>query len=505
MRKIILLSSFLCAFMLQGCAQNIPAPDDKDNIGQVPGGDNDNDKDDGSGLSVLCLGNSITKHAYKEDIEWYSDWGMAASKEEYDYCHQLEKLMGRKYPGTVVTPMNIADWERDLDMDLDQLLDKACEGKDIIVIRLGENVQDKEAFQYGIQKLVSYCKSKVKQVYITGCFWKDDEKEAAIKAAATAYDIPYISLEGIDQPGVTRPQVGDILYDVNGKPYSITKDFIIAHPNDKGMKMIARQIMSTILEHIDDYESASGYEARSFTLDNPKTYVFLPASCKATGRAVVACPGGGYTYCEPTDNYEGNGWAQFFNDRGTALIVVKYTLPGGNCRLPIDDAERTVRLVREHAEEWHINRDDVGIMGFSAGGHLASTIATHSTGDAHPDFQILFYPVITMGAGTHQGSRDNLLGKNPSAAQIELYSNEKQVTADTPRAFITFTEDDTIVPPAANGTPYYQALTEKGIPAKLVSWPSSNGWGGGHGWGNLGTFVHHEELMSQLSDWLKTF
>ena len=164
MRKIILLSSFLCAFMLQGCAQNIPAPDDKDDIDQVPGGDNDNDKDDGSGLSVLCLGNSITKHAYKEDIEWYSDWGMSSSKEEYDYCHQLEKLMGRKYPGTVVTPMNIADWERDLDMDLDQLLDKACEGKDIIVIRLGENVQDKEAFQYGIQKLVSYCKTKANQV-----------------------------------------------------------------------------------------------------------------------------------------------------------------------------------------------------------------------------------------------------------------------------------------------------------------------------------------------------
>ena len=144
-------------------------------------------------------------------------------------------------------------------------------------------------------------------------------------------------------------------------------------------------------------------------------------------------------------------------------------------------------------------------MGFSAGGHLASTIATHSTGDVHPDFQILFYPVITMGANTHAGSRDNFLGKNPSQEQIELYSNEKQVKADTPRAFITFTEDDSAVPPVANGMAYYQALTDKKIPVTLVSWQSSNGWPAGHGWGNMSNFVHHEELLARLSDWLESF
>ncbi len=503
MKKYIFLIFILCGFLTEGCAKNDSSTVKKPQI-EIPGtGDNGNETADG--LNVLCLGNSITRHEYAPGIEWYSAWGMAASKEENDYCHQLERMLCQKRPGSKVTPLNIADWERNLSLDLNTLLDRHCEGKDVIVIRLGENVEDKEAFKTAIGSLISYCKKKAKYVFITGCFWKDDEKEAAIYQAATAYRIPYVDLRGIDQVGVTRPKVGDYLYDRDGNRYMITQDFIIAHPNDKGMKRIAEEIMKVFLLNIKDDEPASSYEARSFTLDNPMTYVFLPASYKATGRAVVACPGGGYTYCEPTDNYEGNGWAQFFNDRGTALIVVKYTLPGGNCRLPIDDAERTVRLVREHAEEWHINKDDVGIMGFSAGGHLASTIATHSTGDAHPDFQILFYPVITMGAGTHQGSRDNFLGKNPSAAQIELYSNEKQVTADTPHAFITFTEDDTIVPPTANGMPYYQALTEKGIPAKLVSWPSSNGWGGGHGWGNLGTFVHHEELMSQLSDWLKTF
>ena len=103
------------------------------------------------------------------------------------------------------------------------------------------------------------------------------------------------------------------------------------------------------------------------------------------------------------------------------------------------------------------------------------------------------------------GSHDNLLGKNASAELETEYSNEKQVTKDTPRAFITFTEDDTEVPPTVNGKAYYQALINKGIPTKLVSWQSSNGWGAGHGWGNLDSFVHHEELMSQLSDWLKSF
>ncbi len=500
MKRGIFLFFILSCLLVAGCTDDSPGTIVPSENPGTSGNEGDNLK---KGLKVICLGNAVTMQEYDPDAGWYSSWGMAATQEENDYCHLLEKLLCREYSGTTVTPLNISDWEQNPSMDLNKRLDRYCDGKDVIIIRLGENISDKDSFRSGIRKLVQYCKGQAQHVMITGCLWKDDEKEAAVRDIAEGFGIPYVSLDGIDSPD-KHPALGDYLYDTGGNRYEVTQN-LLRYPNDMGMEMIAEAISEKLLAYLEEEERAPSYEACSFTLDNPKTYAFLPASRTATGRAVVVCPGGGYGYCEPTDNYEGNGWAQFFNERGIALIVVKYTLPKGNCTLPIADAEETLRRVREHSEEWHINRNDIGIMGFSAGGHLASTIATHSTGDAHPDFQILFYPVITMGDGTHQGSRDNFLGKNPSAAQIELYSNEKQVTADTPHAFIAFTEDDTLVPPAANGKAYFQALTDKGIPVTLVSWPSSSGWPAGHGWGNFSNFVHHEELMSRLSDWLDTF
>ena len=144
--------------------------------------------------------------------------------------------------------------------------------------------------------------------------------------------------------------------------------------------------------------------------DEAEVTVYLPDAKKATGRAVVCCPGGGYQHLAM--DHEGHQWAPFFNTQGIVLIVLKYRMPHGNRLVPISDAEEAMKLVRRNAAEWHINPNDVGIMGFSAGGHLASTIATHSKGDAAPNFQILFYPVITMDPGfTHMGSHDNLLGK----------------------------------------------------------------------------------------------
>ena len=143
--------------------------------------------------------------------------------------------------------------------------------------------------------------------------------------------------------------------------------------------------------------------------DQAEITVYLPDAKKATGRAVVCCPGGGYSHLAM--DHEGHQWAPFFNTQGIALIVLKYRMPHGNRMVPISDAEEAVKTVRRNAAEWHINPNDVGIMGFSAGGHLASTIATHATGDAAPNFQILFYPVITMDLGfTHKGSHDNFLG-----------------------------------------------------------------------------------------------
>ena len=146
--------------------------------------------------------------------------------------------------------------------------------------------------------------------------------------------------------------------------------------------------------------------------DMAKIWVYLPDEKIATGRAVVCCPGGGYTGLAM--DHEGHQWASFFNGQGVAFIVLKYRMPHGVWQVPAEDATEAMRMVRKHAKQWHINTKDVGIMGFSAGGHLASTIATHVFVFSFHNFQILFYPVISMEQGiTHQGSRENLLGKKP--------------------------------------------------------------------------------------------
>jgi acetyl esterase/lipase len=236
----------------------------------------------------------------------------------------------------------------------------------------------------------------------------------------------------------------------------------------------------------------------SLKIYKPSIRVFLPAKEKATGRAVVACPGGGYFGL--AYNHEGYDFAPFFNRQGIALIVLKYRMPFGHREVPFSDAEEAIRLVKERAKEWNINPQDVGIMGASAGGHLASTIATRVKPELRPAFQILLYPVITMDTTyAHRGSRRNLLGEHPSEELATLYSNEKQVTKETPRAFIVFSDDDKSVP-SVNGVNYYLALRKLNIPASLHIYPS-----GGHGWGIRETFKYHNAFLMDLEDWLKSF
>ncbi len=230
--------------------------------------------------------------------------------------------------------------------------------------------------------------------------------------------------------------------------------------------------------------------------------VYLPDEKKATGRAIVCCPGGGYTHLAM--DHEGHQWATFFNNQGIALIVLKYRMPHGNPEVPLSDAEQAMRVVRDNAQLWHIDRNDVGIMGFSAGGHLASTVATHSREDAAPNFQILFYPVITMDPGyTHMGSHDNLLGTDHSKKALKKletkYSNDLQVNRTTPRAFIALSDDDKGVP-AANGFSYYQQLYRFDVPASIHIYPS-----GGHGWGYRETFAFHYQMLFELKGWLQSF
>lgn len=211
--------------------------------------------------------------------------------------------------------------------------------------------------------------------------------------------------------------------------------------------------------------------------DIPTLTAFLPAPEKATGTVVVICPGGGYGGLA---GHEGAGYAEWLAENGVAGIVLKYRLGSKGYRHPamLNDAARAVRLTRTKADEWKIDAKRVGIMGSSAGGHLASTLLTHfdagKPGDAdpveqqssRPDFGILCYAVITMGPDTHGGSKGNLLGPNPAPELIELLSNEKQVTKTTPPCFLWHTADDNAVK-VENSLEFAAALRRAGVPFDL--------------------------------------
>jgi len=230
----------------------------------------------------------------------------------------------------------------------------------------------------------------------------------------------------------------------------------------------------------------------------PSLRVYLPEKEKATGRMVIALPGGGYQNLAVF--HEGFDWAPYFLNKGIAYGVLKYRMPAGNPDIPFADVKAAFGLVRQHASSWHINPKDIGIMGSSAGGHLASTYATHTTRDEGPSFQILLYPVITMDASyTHGGSRKNLLGEQPTPEQTVKYSNELQVNKDTPRAFIIFAADDKAVPPA-NGFRYAESLIRNNIPVTLLLYPE-----GGHGFGNRTSFPYHRQFIAELDKWLEGF
>lgn len=199
-------------------------------------------------------------------------------------------------------------------------------------------------------------------------------------------------------------------------------------------------------------------------------------------------------------SHEGYDWAPFFNNKGIAVIVLRYRMPDGDPSIPVADAEAALKTVRDSADAWRLNPNDIGIMGFSAGGHLASYIATNAEPSIRPSFQILFYPVITMDkAYTHMGSHDNLLGEDANAELEYLYSSEKLVTDETPRAFIVHCNDDNLVSPV-NSINYYAALHRRHVPASLHIYPT-----GGHGWGIRESFPHKEEMMHELSTWLGSF
>jgi acetyl esterase/lipase len=241
-------------------------------------------------------------------------------------------------------------------------------------------------------------------------------------------------------------------------------------------------------------------------VSNPTLAIYLPPEDKTTGMAVIICPGGGY-FME-TYRMEGTMIAESFVKKGIAAFVLKYRLPNDSTMHdksigPLQDAQQAIKIVRQRAAEWKVNPDKIGIMGFSAGGHLASSAGTHFNKSyipnnenisLRPDFLILIYPVISMEDGTtHMGSRDNLLGKNPSQEQIDLFSNDLQVNKATPPAWITHTGDDTMVR-VENSIRFYQALIKNKVPAEMHLYSKGN-----HG---FVTRLEPGKWMEPLFNWL---
>lgn len=224
------------------------------------------------------------------------------------------------------------------------------------------------------------------------------------------------------------------------------------------------------------------------------TLTVYPAT-EGNGMAIVACPGGGYG--KLAMDHEGKDMAAWFNNQGITYAVLKYRMPNGHKEVPLSDARQAMRILRHRAGEWQLKR--IGIMGFSAGGHLASTVATHfNDEESHPDFQILFYPVISMDPEyTHRGTHDNLLGKQPAKEEEDDFSNELHVDGNTPPAFILHSSDDRSVP-VAHSLNYYMALLRQQVPATLHIYPI-----GGHGWGYRDSFTYKREWTGELEKWLR--
>lgn len=225
-------------------------------------------------------------------------------------------------------------------------------------------------------------------------------------------------------------------------------------------------------------------------ISNPELEVFLPLAGKANGTAVLILPGGGYG--KVCIHHEGYELAKWFAERGVAGIVLKYRLPSDEIMQdktigPLQDAQEAMRLVRSNAQKWKIDPQKIGVMGFSAGGHLASTLSTHyqekvynsqHQTSAKPNFSILIYPVISFDDRiTHMGSRVNLIGKEPDSVKVKHFSNELQVNKDTPPAFLVHSADDQAVP-VMNSIAYFNALQQHQVPSELHIYQR-----GGHGYG----------------------
>lgn len=284
--------------------------------------------------------------------------------------------------------------------------------------------------------------------------------------------------------------------------YSFGQETVLLYPNGTpGLKK----------QGVTEKSPSDGGITRISNVTKPSITIYTP-KVKTTDAAVIICPGGGYGIL--AYDHEGTEIAEWFNQRGMTAVVLKYRLPErenfDNVSIrPLQDAQTAIRYIRKNADKYGVSKDKIGIMGFSAGGHLAATASTlfdtqvgevtDASVSVRPDFSLLIYPVISFDNEiTHSGSKDNLIGKNPTKEDEERFSPEKQVKADTPPAFLVSTTDDWVVP--ENSIAYFLACKKNKVPVEMHIYEK-----GGHGYAlkdrNLGTV---QSWPARMEDWLKS-
>lgn len=284
------------------------------------------------------------------------------------------------------------------------------------------------------------------------------------------------------------------------------------HAQDKIMQIYPEGEVPNYQDSGEEEKAERTEALRIGYVQTPDINVFLPTKKHANGKAVIICPGGGYWIL--AYDWEGTDIAKWFNSKGIAAIVLKYRLPVSKSNIvphesPLMDAKRAMRMVRYHAEDWNIDPDQIGIMGFSAGGHLASTLSTRfDEGDpqhpdpieqmsSRPDFSILVYPVISSDSHIwHQGSFHALLGENPDPDLLHYYSNEKHVKEDTPPTILIHSANDSGVP-YQNSVAYFEALQKKSVPAEMHIYPH-----GGHGYSLALGMGHLAGWPDRVMEWI---
>lgn len=259
---------------------------------------------------------------------------------------------------------------------------------------------------------------------------------------------------------------------------------------------------------IDEEQSVTDGITRISKVSIPNLIMYTPEAGKANGTAVIICPGGGYGIL--AIDHEGHDVAKKFNEMGVTAFVLKYRLPSDKIMVdrsigPLQDAQRAIQMVRSNASKWNINPKKIGIMGFSAGGHLASTAGTHfnhavignpKKTSLRPDFMLLIYPVISFQDSlTHSGSKNNLIGKNADAAKKNWFSNELQVNKKTPPTFLVHAKDDGAVK-VENSILFNQALIKNKVPTEIYLYEK-----GGHGFG-LNNKTSEVKWMNLLEKWM---